>query len=468
MLKYHHLWILVILTSLAFVFSLNGTLHAQTNPFTKGVASEQSNGDSGSPSISADGRFVAFESRASNLVPGDITCGSAFTCDDVLVNDRLTDTTELISITLDGKPANNYSGGPSISADGRYVAFGSSSSDLVPNDTNGVFDIFVYDRQTGQMSRVSQSSTGEQGDSQSYSPDISADGRFVAFVSDAGNFAPNDSSANCILPSVPSNCADVFVRDRQTSTTERISVSNSGDPIIGSIGAPSISADGRFVVFSSDATNLVPGDTNNPPCGGVAPAYACKDQDIFLVDRQTSTLSRINLTDIGGEANSNSAFPHISADGQFISFYSGATNLISGDQEGGIFVVERQTGTIMRVTTSGFNPVISNDGHFVAFVSNATNLVTEDTNGVQDVFVRDMQSGQIMRVSISSDGTQADGTSDLPAISADGNVIVFQSKAGNLVPDDVNQNCGAACFFNLFIHQMDTGKTSFLDVSGAG
>ena len=241
--------------------ALAGRLSVSRSEFV----SNQADGESSSPAISADGRFVAFVSFATNLVPGDSNGRG-----DVFVRDRLTQTTERVSVDSAGTEGNSGSDGPSISANGRFVVFWSDATNLVRGDTNGVADVFVRDRLTRTTERVSVDSAGNEGNGASglhshseYS--ISADGRFVAFVSSATNLVPGDTNG----------AADVFVHDRLTRTTERVSVDSAGNEANSSSFDPVISADGRFVAFSSAATNLVPGDTNEQP-------------DVFVRDRKTA------------------------------------------------------------------------------------------------------------------------------------------------------------------------------------
>ncbi|MGD9519826.1 MAG: TolB family protein, partial [Armatimonadota bacterium] len=221
------------------------------------------NGPSGWPSISAEGRYVAFIGFgwADNLVPGDTN-----DTNDIFVHDRLTGQTTRVSVATGGGQANDWSEGPSISADGRYVAFHSSADNLVPGDTNGHEDIFVHDRLTGETTRVSVATGGGQANQGSWEPSISADGRYVAFHNLASNLVPGDTNGS----------EDVFVHDRVTGQTTRVSVSTGGGQANGESGKPSISADGRYVAFESLASNLVPGDTN-----GV--------EDIFVHDRGGGT-----------------------------------------------------------------------------------------------------------------------------------------------------------------------------------
>src|SRR4028118_2264462 len=238
-------------------------------PVSVDSAGNLGDSDSYIPSISADGRFVVFQSSASNLVPGDTNDET-----DIFVRDRLTNTTTLVSLDSAGNQANNGSSRPSISADGRFVAFESYASNLVPGDTNNspdsflTRDIFVRDTLTNTTTRVSLDSAGNQANDGSDSASISPAGRFVAFDSRASNLVPGDTN----------NINDIFVRDTLTNTTTRVSVDSAGNQGNGSsfFGTPSISADGRFVAFNSTASNLVPGDTNS-------------STDMFVRDTLTNT-----------------------------------------------------------------------------------------------------------------------------------------------------------------------------------
>ena len=220
-----------------------------TRRVSVGLRGAQGDGPSFDPAISADGRFIAFVSIASNMVPGD-TNGLR----DVFIRDRKCGTTRRVSWGRGGAQSDGSSFDPAISADGRFVAFESEATNLVPGDTNDGRDIFIRDRKAGTIRRVSVGPKGAQGDRDSENPDISADGRFVVFWSFATNLVPGDTN----------NLGDVFVRDRKAGTTRRVSVGpngaqGSGD---GEESEPAISADGRFVAFKSISANLVPGDTN--------------------------------------------------------------------------------------------------------------------------------------------------------------------------------------------------------------
>jgi Tol biopolymer transport system component len=379
----------------------------------------EGNGWSEDSDISADGRYAVFQSDADNLVANDYNKAT-----DVFLYDKLLGTTEAIAM------GNYGSGWPSISADGRFVAFASRSDTFVPNDLNDEIDVFVYDRWQGTMELVSVNSAGEQADYLSIYPTISADGRYVSFVSLATNLVLGDTNKSY----------DVFVRDRQLGTTERVSISSTGqqaeESIYGSY-ASAISADGRFVVFSSWAANLAPGDTNN-------------NLDVFVRDRSLSLTTLVSRSVSGQSGIDFSHKPDISADGRYIVFYAKANNLVPNDtnQAYDVFLHDQWAGTLERIslTASGeegnshaFDPSISADGRFVAFESLASNMVPNDTNDTNDVFLLDRQTGLLERVSLSSAGEEGNSASVFPAIAADGRYVAFQSSANNLVLPDTNK-----------------------------
>jgi hypothetical protein len=333
------------------------------------VASDgtEGNGFSGFSDISANGRYVTYNSDASNLVPDD-TNGTT----DVFVFNRKTDTTERISVASDGTEGNGPSGSAAISANGRFVTYQSGASNLVLDDTNNAFDIFVFDRKTDTTERVSVASDGTEGNDFSFDPAISANGRYVTYDSDASNLAPGGT-------------AGVFVFDRKTDTTERISVASDGTKANGFSFNAAISANGRYVTYSSLASNLVPDDTNN--------AF-----DIFVFDRKTDTTERVSVASDSTEANGRSGFSDISAKGRFVTYQSEASNLVLDDTNGttDIFVYDRKTDTTERVSVAGdgteangasFEPEISAKGRYVTYTSDASNLVPDDNNNASDVFV---------------------------------------------------------------------------------
>jgi len=394
-----------------------------TTRVSVGTGGTQANSASKESAVSADGRYVAFYSSANNLVPGD-TNGKQ----DVFVRDRVTGATTLISVATGGTQANGHSSyRMTISANGRYVAFSSDATNLVSADTNGATDVFVRDRVTGATTRVNVASSGTQSNGYfSSEAAISADGRYVAFSSDASNLVSADTNRG----------RDVFVHDRVTGATTRVSVATGGTQASAVSNEPAISADGRYVAFASSSPNMVPRDTNGT-------------SDVFVRDRVTGVTTRVSLATGGAQARSHSALPAISANGRYIAFPSLASNLVAGDTNGtnDVFVRDRVAGVTTRVSlaTGGTQangesqvPMISADGRYVAFQSGARNLVAGDTNGLYDVFVRDRVSGVTTRVSVASGSTQAKGHSFEPAISADGRYVAFGSWASNLVTGDTN------------------------------
>ena len=381
----------------------------------------EANGASSEASTSADGRYVVFESDATNLVPGDTN-----TRDDVFVYDRRAEETSRVSVSTDGGEGDGTSGGARISANGRYVAFRSGSTNLVAGDTNLVIDIFVHDRTTGVTSRVSVSSSGDEADAQSIVPSLSGAGRYVAFYSGATNLVAGDTN----------NVADVFVHDSRTGETSRVSVSSAGVESNRSSTRAHISRSGRYVAFESIALNLVTDDTNAV-------------QDVFVHDRDDGTTARVSVSSQGDEGDGVSNYASISANGRYVAFQSAATDLVPGDSNSttDVFVHDRESGRTWRVSVSstgdGGNgasgrPSISTNGRFVTFRSDATNLVVGDTNGVRDVFVHDLETGETDRVSLAHDGQEGDASSTEPRISPDGRYVAFQSTATNLVDGDTN------------------------------
>jgi Tol biopolymer transport system component len=388
------------------------------------VASSGVEGDADGlfPAVSADGRYVAFNSAATNLVPGD-TNGTQ----DVFVRDRRLGQTARVSVAKGGTQGNDYSQNSSISADGRFVAFESNATNLVPGDTNGAPDIFVHDRQLGRTRRVSVGTDGDQGDSYSQGPLISAGGRFVAFNSAATNLVPNDSNGGT---------EDVFVRDRQEGTTTLVSLNAAGAQFAAPSFLTAISPFGRYVGFSVSLPT------------GLWLA--------FIHDRETGRTRRVSLGMGGARANGNVFIDAISVRGRFVALTSTATNLVPGDTNDApdVFVRDLRTGSTRRVSVrpggaqanaGSILASLSADGRYVSFQSNASNLVPGDTNDALDVFVHDRQSGRTARASVAAGGAQGDRNSENAELSADGRFVVFDSDATNLVPGDGN---GA---FDVFI-----------------
>ncbi len=549
------------------VASVNNTSYTRVSVDSAG---NQANNDALSPSVSSSGAFVAFWSAADNLVPNDTNNAA-----DVFVHEVATGITTRVSVAGNGGQANSVSAFPRISSDGRYVSFLSFASNLVTGDTNAVGDIFVHDRNTGTTVRVSTDATGAQGNDHANGSAISGDGNFVAFDSEADNLVPDDdngagdlfrvdisglvrtpdggfpierasisnteiegndysddaalspegrfvgfaSAANNLVPNDGNGERDVFVRDMNTGSTERVSVTNAGgggngqsyspdlssnnaryvifetlatnlggtdsngvsdiylrdrvsdtttlvsESMAGTTGNgisrfPAITPDGDFAVFSSLASDIVPGDTN-------------AQEDCFVRDNAGSDFNRV-LTWNGGEFNDNCSRPDIAAGVPIIAFESTATNVIPTDANGGasdIFIVSIFNTALELVSVnatgdqangSSFYASVARDGDFVAFMSFASNLVSGDTNGRADIFVKDMTTGAVERVSIATDGTQGDFDSTYPSISSNGRYVTFSSLSGTLVPGDTNLTT------DVFVHDRQTGITTRVSTDNTG
>jgi Tol biopolymer transport system component len=349
----------------------------ETTRVSVGPAAVEANGDSFEPAISGDGRFVAFSSGATNLVGGDSNDAN-----DVFVRDRQANTTTRVSVGLAGANANGGSDAPSISADGRYVAFTSAATNLVEGDTNNQRDAFVFDRQTGVTTRASLAFNGDQPNLDSFTPELSADGKFLVFTSFASNlvsFDDNESSdvfvrdlqagtttrvseyaggfqaeGDSLRPAISAdgryvafdsdawNLAwgdtndtfDIFLHDRQTGYTTRVSVDDSGGQSDGASYRPSLSADGRYIAYFTEASNLVAGDTNGA-------------SDVILYDRNSGATKRLSVAGGGAEANGNSLRAALSGNGRLVVFESDASNLVAGDsnQFTDVFAHDRAAAT---------------------------------------------------------------------------------------------------------------------------
>ena len=387
-----------------------------------GPTEPQAKGDSTAPVVSADGRYVAFTSKA-RLSPND-----QFDFEDVYVRDLLTDQVELISVRPDGKDATSPSYAGAISATGRFVVFSSLSNALVPGDTNNAFDVFIRDRELKTTERVSINSAGQQAVGHSpgnyrdpHQMDVSDDGRFVAFSTTAAQFGVGGS--------VDSN---VMVRDRQTNTTESVNVSS--DEVPGNRGAYdlSMSPNGRYVAFRSQSFNFGP-DTNQ------------NTGDIYLRDRTAGTTTLVSKRTDGTQSFEVSFKPSVSDDGKKVAFISRG-DLTPGDLKtiDDVFVRNVATSTTTKVSVDfgggeadqhATDPVISGDGSTVAWTSLSGEYVTGGGNGKVHVFTR-VGTNPISRQSVTASGALGNGDSALPSLSANGKVLVFDSASTNLVTGD--------------------------------
>jgi hypothetical protein len=275
-----------------------------------------------------------------------------------------------------------------------------------------------------------------------------------------GRFVVFSSDASNLVAGDRNGFADVFVRDRETGATERVSVSSAGVEANDRSFGVAISDDGRYVVFDSPASNLVAGDSDG-------------SWDVLLRDRTAGVTERVSVSPTGRPANDESFGGAISTDGRFVAFSSSASNLVAGDtnRDDDVFVRDRKTGVTRRVSVSSHGAqanhwsrggTISADGRLVVFTSRAGNLVAGDTNGVSDVFVRNRATGRTRRVSLSSAGKQATSPCSGGDISADGSLVAFESDASNLVPHDTSE------WTDVFVRNRITGRTRRVSVSSAG
>lgn len=387
------------------------------------AAGAEVTGVSEDPDISGDGNLVVFASQSADLVPGD-TNGRQ----DVFVKDLASGTVTRVSVDSAGNEANGDSSSPVISADGTTVAFVSSATDLT-TDTNGVDDIFVHTISSGVTELISVSTAGSQTSRESAQPSISADGMAVAFRAFDGSLVAGDTNT----------LQDVFLRDRSTSTTIRVSVDSSGNQAVSAADPsgsqrPSISDDGNRISYWSSATNLVTGDTNAA-------------HDIFLYQVDTAVTTRLS-TNSATEGDGNSFSPDISGDGTVVSFYSRASNLASGDTNGvaDVFVTEVGSGTLELVSINNatpadgqsVSPVLSSDGSVVVYITEADNLTADSSPAGLDVLAYHRSSGLTQLVSKAGAGNGGNGSSNNAAVSSDGTMTTFQTDASDLVADDMN------------------------------
>lgn len=435
------LWLLILifvnLLAVQAAPNANGIIRVSNN--MSGMAS---NGWSYQPHISRDGQYVVFESEATDLISGD-TNGQG----DIFLYRVANDTISRISEPSGSGEANGWSRHPSSSQTGLYTVFTSNASNLVANDTNGFSDIFVYNRVNQQIKLMSIASDGTQGDFFSNNPAISADGRFIVFMS---------ASANLTTLPLPLVNYQVYLHDRNPDKdvvwdepgqilTVPVSINDNGElanSFAGFTGRLAVSDDGMTIAFTSEATNLVPNDTNG-------------EADVFIHRRdpdnngvpdepgKTETI-RISESNSGAQGNDYSFDPQMDSDGDLIVFTSLATNLVSGDTNGreDVFVYNRVTDTIQRVSVSsngaqspggGGAADISADGRYVTFHGNNSTLTTPTCLSMLDcVYRHDRHTGITELITFQPDGTPSLGHTYQPAIGDGGNKIVFLSENSSL------------------------------------
>jgi Tol biopolymer transport system component len=371
----------------------------------------ESDGYSYSPTISRHGRFVVFDSDASNLVRHDRHGG------DVFIHDRRRHTTKRVSFAWPGRPAESDCEAASISGDGRRVAF----SCLGPEDPNSgsrSYAVYVRDMRTRTVTALSVSPSGRPQNYESEDPSISRNGRYVAFASDSSNLVTGDRNHRW----------DIFVRDVKARQTTRVSVSSTGAAANAHSTSPSISANGRFVAYVSRASNLVAGDNRSTT-------------DVFVHDRASATTTRVSTAIGGGNAHGDSSVPAISAGGRYVAFQSLAPDLTSPDPrpDSLIFIHDRQTGLTRQIPAPSaprrylnyeVGPAMSGDGRYIAFA-----FTPETDVGQAQALLYDTVTDATRTLSVNSRGEAVAGGQ--PALSGDGRFATFVG-GDNVVPNDLN------------------------------
>lgn len=374
-------------------------------------------------SISADGRFAVFSTFADNLVPGDTNL-----VEDVYLRDLRAGTVARVSVTPSGGEVASAATNPQVSGDGRFVAFECASPALVPGDANGALDVFVCDTTDGSLRRESVMSGGGEVDGISCESVLSTDGLWLAFASDAP----------CLCAAGPHPAVGgrhIYLRDRVHDRTWRVSLGDPGMQHAVEAGHPAVSAHGRFVAFEARYLTAAVG----MPAGS---------KQLYLYDSQTDGVTLVSRDDLGLPANADCSQAAISDSGRYVAYASLADNLVPGDTNGAmdVFLFDRVKQITRRLSVDSlgnqanamsYRPSLSATGRYVAFTSLASNLSALAPGGDRTVFVRDNDLGVVQLVGISSDAVPANQsamTQNARTISADGRYAVFDSLATNLVP----------------------------------
>jgi Tol biopolymer transport system component len=414
-----------VLIVIVFILSGTAALAAPTTLISRRSQKNESNAASSEPATSESGQFVAFRSSATNL--DSERCNNGV--NHIFVSDRNTGTIRCVSLNSNGREGDQDSLAPSISADGQFIAFTSTATNLARNKCdNGFNQIYVRNRTTGMTSCVSVNSNGHEGNQHSHASSISADGTLIAFDSAATNLTGNkcDNGFN-----------HIFVHDLRAGITTCVSVRTNGEEGNGDSFDPSIAADGRVVVFQSAATNLADRCSNG-------------NAHIYMHNLATEETSCVSVNKEGKQSNGNSALARVSGDGRFVVFQSDPTNFTTRCSNGftHIFVrdtVEERT-TCASIDNRGnqgnkdsVQPSISSDGRFVAFSSAANNLTgNRCVAGNVQVFVRDRTDEKTECASVGPKNVEGNSESINPSISANGVLVSFESDSNNLVKKDTN------------------------------
>ncbi len=416
-----------LLLSILLLFTANVLFAARTELISRSPSGEPGSSDSMDPSISEDARYIVYESSAKNLVTDKTTSNR-----DIFLYDRVTKKTRRISIS-NGEEANSSSYDAEISADGNVIVFTSQASNLVSNDTEGKKDIFAYDKTTGKITRVSVSSAGVAADGDSEFSDVSGDGRYVVFESEATNLVSGDTNEK----------KDIFRHDRTTGKTVRVSYDFLDNEITDHDSEePVISNDGRYIAFQTRAS-LVPCDDN-------------KATDVYVRDMVDGLTTHASVTYYGCVPHGSSNHPSISGNGRFVTFASSATDLVMEEdtnKKNDLFIRDLEKLDTERISIAsngtegdersvGYGGNISADGRYVVFSSPSTTFASEDQDKKYDVYARDRQTKKTTQEGVGHYFEQGSGdeSANTAVISANGKYIVFDSNSGELVPGDDNND----------------------------
>lgn len=397
--------------------------------YSSNAAGRQGNDFSKNPVFSPDGKKIAFESRADRLVGQDTNLRY-----DIFVKTLANGAIKRVSTNAAGVQANDDSGQPVFSPDGNFVAFRSFASNLVGGGA-GQWHIYVKNLSTGAIIRASTSGSGVPANGFSYNPVFSHDGKKIAFESDATNLTAVDDGL----------FRDVFVKNLVNGAVTRVSSSASAKRGNGDSANPVFSPDDTKVAFDSYANNLVPKDRNG-------------FRDVFVKTLSSGAIVRVSTNKDGKQGPGSSGNPAFSPDGKKIAFWSNWPVVLRGDANNtsDVFVKTLASGAVVRVSsnasghggnTASFNPAFSPNGNSIAFISLASNLVKGDANNFEDIFVKDLASEAIARVTVNPNGRSPNGRSWTedgsgksysPVFNAASDKIVFPSAASNLVSGDRN------------------------------
>lgn len=420
---------LLLIAGLVFGWNIQNNNTAEALIGANALVSKNSSGTKGNSNsemsdISLDGRYVVFQSQASNLVSGDTN-----NLYDIFLKDTMTNIVTRVSVDSSGSQSNGHSQDPKISGDGNFIVYMSGATNLVPNDTNGHADIFRYNTTTGITELVSVDESNNQADNGSGYPVVDTEGRFIAFITTSTNLS-SVVDTNSVY--------DVVLKDMATGSATYLSQSDSGVLSNGQSSLPKISCDGRYIAFSSSATNLVSGDTNGKTDG-------------FITDMLgTRTVANFTLS-----ANQNTYVNDISCDGRYVLYTTTSSNEISGDTNGksDAFRYNRTNGLKDRVSIheNGSAPIndssgaaLSADGRYAIFQSTRSNFFTNSTDNNSnnfvnnDLFIRDMQASSMRVLVVKADlQNPTAGTGSVAAFSGT-NRVVYDTLGPLLVSNDTD------------------------------